>query len=153
MELPASKEQLLQRIRSERAGLDAVIAGLPDDRLSEPGVTGDWSIKDVMAHVTWWELRTMSKLNGDAAVLEEQGEDPEETVDRINERVFAEHHDQPVIELKAAYGASFRGLMESLTGFAEPHLLANLDTIAADTYGHYAEHREGIQAWLAQHGH
>ena len=34
----------------------ASYAGLPSARLVEHGVAGDWSVKDIIAHVTWWKL-------------------------------------------------------------------------------------------------
>jgi hypothetical protein len=30
-------------------------AGLSDSKLTEPDVTGNWSVKDIIAHVIWWE--------------------------------------------------------------------------------------------------
>jgi len=32
-------------------------AGLSDVQLMEPGVTGAWSVRDILAHVTTWKGR------------------------------------------------------------------------------------------------
>jgi hypothetical protein len=34
--------------------LDA-LSSVPEERLSEPGAAGEWSVKDLMAHVVFWD--------------------------------------------------------------------------------------------------
>src|SRR5262245_7168689 len=43
---------------SWRGWLDA-LAGIPDDRLAEPGVVEQWSIKDFFGHVAFWNAYTV----------------------------------------------------------------------------------------------
>jgi len=37
-------------------------AGLSDGDLLRPGVTGTWSVRDIIAHVTWWEEEALTHL-------------------------------------------------------------------------------------------
>lgn len=37
-------------------------AGLSDDDLLKPGVTGEWSIRELIAHVTWWDQESLEHL-------------------------------------------------------------------------------------------
>ena len=37
-------------------------AGLSEAQMVEPGVVGDWSVKDVLAHVTTWEEEALTHL-------------------------------------------------------------------------------------------
>ena len=37
-------------------------AGLSDVELMEPGVTGAWSVRDILAHVTTWEEEALKHL-------------------------------------------------------------------------------------------
>ena len=37
-------------------------AGLSDAELMEPGVTGAWSVRDIIAHVSWWEEEALTHL-------------------------------------------------------------------------------------------
>ena len=54
--------QLVARLDSDwQAFLDS-FEGLPESALSEPGVVGPWSIRDVMGHVTTWEQEALDKL-------------------------------------------------------------------------------------------
>ena len=37
-------------------------AGLSDSQLMEPGVSGAWSVRDILAHVTTWEEEALKHL-------------------------------------------------------------------------------------------
>src|SRR5439155_20966749 len=54
--------RLLKRLGTAWAALKESYAGLSDPRLTEPGVTGDWSVKDILAHVTTWEREALTHL-------------------------------------------------------------------------------------------
>jgi Mycothiol maleylpyruvate isomerase N-terminal domain len=49
------RQRLLRRLDKAWAALRESYVGLSDSQLTEPGVTGDWSVKDILAHVTTWE--------------------------------------------------------------------------------------------------
>jgi hypothetical protein len=53
---------LLKRLEVEWAALNESYAGVPESALLEPGVAGDWSVKDVIAHVTTWEEEALKHL-------------------------------------------------------------------------------------------
>ena len=50
-----NREQLLKKIDTPWAALRASYAGLNEAQLAQPGVTGDWSVIDILAHVAAWE--------------------------------------------------------------------------------------------------
>jgi hypothetical protein len=138
---------LLDLVRAKRAAFESSTLGITDEDYLLPGVAGHLSVKDILAHVTWWELRMLQQLNGDTSSLRQDDEDSDTAVNRVNRVVYAEHRDQALAEIQAASHASFQRVLESLTGFTEEHLRANLDTIAEDTYEHYEEHTADIRAW------
>jgi hypothetical protein len=150
MQEPTSKAQLLERIRAGRAALHESFVSFADDRLGDPGVAGHWSVKDILAHVVWWEQQTLAKLGG-AKTAHDQlgGEDKEAQIDRVNDSVYQEHRDRPAAEVKATYGASGLKLSETLNSLGEDVVLSNLEFIAENTYRHYPEHAAQIQAWQA----
>ncbi len=55
-------EKLLTRLETAWAAFKESYAGVPDSRLMEPGVMGDWSVKDILAHVTTWEEEALKHL-------------------------------------------------------------------------------------------
>ena len=56
------RQQLLKQLDKAWAAIKESYAGLSDSQLTEPGVTGDWSVKDIIAHVTWWEEEALKHL-------------------------------------------------------------------------------------------
>ena len=49
-------DDLLARAGSERADLAALWQGLNREQMTRrPGPQPDWSVKDLIAHITWWE--------------------------------------------------------------------------------------------------
>jgi len=54
--------QLLKRLDTRWQELLASYAGLSETELGEPGVTGTWSVKDIVAHVTAWEAEALTHL-------------------------------------------------------------------------------------------
>src|SRR5215510_6196981 len=57
-----NRQQLLNQLDTAWTAFKESYAGLPDWQLTEPGVTGDWSVKDMIAHVTWWEEGALKHL-------------------------------------------------------------------------------------------
>jgi hypothetical protein len=50
---PVSAAQMIQMVRADRAEWETVLARVPRERLTEPGLPGGWSVKDVLAHMSW----------------------------------------------------------------------------------------------------
>ncbi len=55
-------QQLLKRLDTAGTAFKESYAGLPETQMTEPGVSGDWSVKDIIAHVTWWEEEALKHL-------------------------------------------------------------------------------------------
>jgi hypothetical protein len=52
------KERVLRDMdKAWRAFMDSV-RGIPESLMSEPGVSGHWSVKDILAHVAAWDRET-----------------------------------------------------------------------------------------------
>lgn len=56
------KQQLLTKIDKAWSGLQTSIDGLTAQQMTQPGVTGDWSVKDILGHVTAWEEEALKHL-------------------------------------------------------------------------------------------
>src|SRR5262245_6375055 len=57
-----NREQLLRRLDTAWVAFKTSYAGLSDQRLTEPGPAADWSVRDVLAHVTTWEQEALQFL-------------------------------------------------------------------------------------------
>jgi uncharacterized protein (TIGR03083 family) len=54
--------ELVAALEAARAEMDAALAGLSDAQLTAPGAAGDWSVKDVLSHLTAWEAELVTGL-------------------------------------------------------------------------------------------
>jgi|SRR5579864_2271938 len=59
---PVDRQQLLTRLEKAWRELQESYAGLPDSQMINPGVTGEWSVRDILAHVTTWEQKALKHL-------------------------------------------------------------------------------------------
>ena len=49
------RSELVARIRSTQAEFEDLLAGPRPDEMTRPGVADDWSVKDMLAHIAWYE--------------------------------------------------------------------------------------------------
>jgi hypothetical protein len=57
-----NKAELLEALATQRNTMTQLLEDLPDETLLEPGVMGDWSIKDILGHLTHWEGQMVTLL-------------------------------------------------------------------------------------------
>ena len=138
---------------------------MSDSQLTEPGLDGDWSAKDALAHLVFWEGSMLDRIRRAAAGenIERPQRTPEEWNSFINQRnaeAYTEARDRSLAEVCAAFATSYQEVLSTLAAltdtqlFAPEGLSANLgynvgDLIAGDTYEHYQEHGDAIRTWLA----
>jgi hypothetical protein len=63
-----TKAELLTMIRTARARWETLLAEIPLALLTEPGVIGEWSIKDIIAHISWGERENIGVVRAHAVV-------------------------------------------------------------------------------------
>lgn len=52
MDVPTTKEPLLQRMRAAYDEFDAAAGSVPSEQLETAGAAGDWSVRDLLAHTS-----------------------------------------------------------------------------------------------------
>ena len=57
------KSELLNELHEEYQKWKALLDQIGPARMDLPGVTGHWSIKDIVAHLTGWRRRTVARLS------------------------------------------------------------------------------------------
>lgn len=146
------REDLVQapipdQMRAEHAQLEAALAGISDEQFVRPGAFGEWSVKDILAHITFWEQRLLAYFNGARESLIQPGEEEQVAIDRINAEVFTANRDRPLAEVRAAFASSYQqtlALADALSAedLADEELFG---LFAGDTFEHYREHREMLE--------
>jgi hypothetical protein len=57
-----TQDEILDALEDQREQFLEAIDGLSDEQLEQPGVVGDWSVKDIMFHLTMWESELVKLL-------------------------------------------------------------------------------------------
>ena len=152
-----TKSELLDQIRTERKQLEEVLTALTPDQMLQPGASGEWTVKDVLAHISVWERRMIYWIGSHM-----RGKTPDVPlpwdVEHMNAETYAQVKDKPLTEVQEDFHQSYRdalALAESLsedqlqTAYTNTWPMGPLWTgVAANTNWHYKEHRESIEAWL-----
>jgi hypothetical protein len=149
-----TRVQLLKRIDRAWQALLASYAGLSDAELLEAGVTGDWSVRDIVAHVSWWEEEALAHL----PTILAGGRPPRYSVtyggiDAFNEQMTRQRKDLSLSEVLRRRDETHQRLVEFIQTVPEEHFVRETRfrrRLRLDTYGHYPKHAEAIRAWREQ---
>jgi hypothetical protein len=148
---------MLHEIAEAWEDLHASYAGLSDELLLEPGVTGDWSMRDILAHVAVWELECRSVLPEIAAGQREHPSDDEEDTDTFNARKTEEMRGMPLDAVRELLADSHRQLLDYLQGLDPGDIVSTSiepfrARLGSDTWDHYPGHTAAIQAFREARG-
>jgi hypothetical protein len=143
------KKEFIEKIREAHREWEAVLAGLDEAQMLQPHTCGEWSVKDVVAHITWHEKEMASVLKERAL----KGSDLWNlTIDERNATICAENKDRPLGDVLAESGRVFQSLMEYLLPLTDEDLTDPgrfnemppdwnpWEVIASNTFEHYPDH-------------
>ena len=57
-----TKAELIKRIQAERSRFSGAISGLSEAQMEAPGAEAEWSVKDIAAHLMFWQQRAVFLL-------------------------------------------------------------------------------------------
>ena len=152
-----NKSKLIETLRKERAAWEALLAEVARYGMTEPGLAGDWSAKDIFAHVSWYERETSIMVEERALVGSNLWQLPQ---DERNIPIYEENKDHHLEEVLAEAESVFERLVQAIESLSEDELLdashfrempeewVPWKVIASNSYEHYHQHIPGIRAWL-----
>src|SRR5438045_9540526 len=91
---------------------DNLISRIDKERMTEPGVEGEWSVKDLIAHVSTYEGWMAQLLNAGGPNIAHVTD--RMTQDETNVWVFAHNRDRSLEDVLATSRQSFRQLVQAL---------------------------------------
>lgn len=155
---PVSRAPLLARVRQDRAGWERTLAAVPRGRRAEGGLPGGWSVKDVMAHISWGEREAIGVMRARALVGSELWNLPQ---DERNAAIYEQNRDRPLEEIEAEHEKTFAEFVLGLAAVSEDELNdpARFPPLAEvipgwlpwrllyDPY-HYEAHGRDVRDWL-----
>lgn len=149
------KHQLFQKLEQAWTALKESYVGLSEAQLTEPGVMGEWSVKDILAHVTTWEQEALKYLplilsGGRALRYIQFG-----GIDAFNAQMAAQKRGMALSEVLRQLEETHRQLLDYLQSVPEEHFTRETPfrhRLRLDTYSHYPLHAGAIQEWRERSG-
>lgn len=156
-----TREERLQQFRTERRNWIELLDEVGEDRMEEPGPMGDWTFKDLTAHLTVWNERAIDRLEAPP------GTNPPTpwpaaltTDDEINDWIYEQHQDRPLSDVLTDFDESYLRLANLIETMPEEALmtpgyfgingLEETAVVDMDFFGHFhEEHEPSVRAWLA----
>jgi hypothetical protein len=161
------RAELLEQIERERRIWEQLLAEAEEARMTEPGVMGDWSFKDVVAHLSGWRVLTLARLEAAQHGREPEpppgpahlDEDDEGDLDQINDWIYRASQDRPLQDVLAEYSRSFERMRAAVAGLSDQALSEPghypwldgypLEAVLHGTFGHFHDdHEPGLREWL-----
>ncbi len=146
-----NRRQLLDRLDKAWVAFKESYDGLSDVQLMEPGVTGAWSVRDILAHVTTWDEEALKHL----PLILKGGTPPRYSVlyggiDAFNARMTEQKQGLSLSEVRVQLAATHARLVDYIQSIPEHQLIGDARfrrRLRLDTYGHYPLHAEAIRHW------
>jgi len=157
-----TKAALLDDLRRQRAAWDALLAEVGEARMERPGVTPDWTFKDLIVHLTTWWRRRVAVLAEVARGAEPTPHPRQDVVPIINDWVYYVNRDRPLADVLRDAQSVWDAMEAAVAALPEETLFAAwrypefagqaLGPVMAGGFSHHLreEHEPEVRAWLAR---
>jgi hypothetical protein len=159
-----SKAELLEKMRDGRTRWGALLERVGEARMAQPGVDGEMSVKDIIAHVAAYEQWTAEQIRAEITGEmpppnpdEEAHPDDWMDLDRRNARIYLLNRDLPLDEVMSKSHRAFEQLLAAVEALSEEDLAGPQEwtygepvrkIVPVQCYVHYQDHIPAISAWL-----
>jgi uncharacterized damage-inducible protein DinB len=153
------KATFINTLEQSRAEWEALLAQVDEERMLQPGAARKWSVKDVIAHVTWGEREMVPIMRTHVLAGSELWNLSD---DERNEVVYQQNRDRPLQEILQEEQQAYADLFEAAQALSDedlndPHRFKQMpegwvpwQIIAGCSFKHYQDHMPSIREWLAQ---
>lgn len=153
--------QLLEVMYAARTDWEALLDQIAEARFTEPGVEGEWALRDISAHLTYFETWAANCL-----VAIRRGEPLPQSeyqglsVDEENALIYERQRSWPLADVLRGSQVSFQRSIAAVQGLRDEDLYdaefarasgtagTIFDLIEGDTFGHCHDHIRLVRAWL-----
>jgi Protein of unknown function (DUF1706) len=146
-----NRQQLLKQLDRAWTACKESYAGLSDSQLMEAGVTAHWSVKDMIAHVTWWEEEALKHL----PLILTGGRPPQYSlqyggIDAFNAQMTEQKRGLALSDVLRQLDETHRRLIDYVQSAPEEQFTRETRfrrRLRLDTYSHYPKHAKAIREW------
>lgn len=153
------KATFMETLRTTRAEWERLLDEIGEERMTQAGATGEWSVKDVIAHIMWSEREMIGVCQSHALVGSELWE---MTADERNPIVVSWYRQSPLQAVFREEREVYAGLVAELEKLTDEDLndarrframppdWLPWQIIAGCSFKHYRDHMPALRAWLDQ---
>jgi hypothetical protein len=125
MPRPTTKNQLLDAFRIERGALEQFLAEPSPEQMTQPGIVGNWSVKDVLAHLIEWEQMMLRWYS--AGLKGEVPATPSENfhwgqLPQLNQQIYEKHRDRQLADIQKEFKSSYKKIWNTIQGLSDEDL-------------------------------
>ena len=147
-----NKNEFLQQLDQEWQALLHSYLHLPEGKASEPCGVGAWSVKDILGHMTTWEVATIENLGlmMQGAPLRE-----DEDFETYNQEEIARKAPLSLAEIERQLHDTHQRLLAALNTVPEDRWASDTqmqEHVLSETSNHCIEHSEQIREWRTGQG-
>jgi hypothetical protein len=151
-----SKQELTTKILAARQQLENTLARIDEERMPLLILHGEWSVKDLIGHLGFWEASVVSLFN---TLKAGKSPEPFPDLDALNAQVLADSRKQSLAEVRRQEKTAYQKVLALVQDATEAELFDPRhfawaegrpfeDFIHDNTIGHYEEHLPEVTAWL-----
>lgn len=151
-----NKQELTTKILTGRTQLEAALSHVDEERMPLIILHGEWSVKDLIGHLGFWENSVVSLFN---ALRAGKTPEPFPELDALNARVLSESRKQSLSEVRRQEKSAYQKVLSLIKDASDRELFDPAhfpwtegrpfeSFISDNTYGHYEEHLPELTAWL-----
>ncbi len=143
----------LIREEDERAAeLSSLLARLGPDHIAEPGYDGEWSVKDLVAHLGCWQARAASnveclRLGTYVREPDRSAEEHRKWLDELSRSYYEAWKDRPWNDVRAEWWSSRNRMLEEMSRLQEPSEEAE-EWFRSELIEHYDSHLPRLREWV-----
>lgn len=161
MEARLPRQDILARLDDAYRQFHDALAAVKPEQMEQSGVVGFWSVKDLLAHLIFWNQFPVQELQ--AALVGVTVAHPDGSGDEINAWAVSFYCDQPADAVREAFEQSYRDLLTCIkalpdsafdAGSAVEQVLGETvhGALGNNTYEHWPVHEAQLRAWSAASG-
>ena len=160
------KPELLNWLQQEYQQWEVFLAKIGPTRMNRPGVNGDWSMKDTVAHLTGWNRWLVARLQA-AQRCEPEPSPPWpahlQTEDEINAWIYESNRGRSVREVLDETYQTYQQLLAAIEALPDEVRVERIEPayhlvwvddkrfLAGEFFHHfYDDHEPDVRAWLAR---
>lgn len=151
------KATFISALQQARAAWEALLVQIDEQRMLQPGIVGTWSVKDLIAHMSWYEREMVPVIRLRLFSGSEWWALP---ADERNEMIYQQHRQRPLQKVVEEGQRSYTELLEALQSLSDedlnnPHRFKDMpedwipwQIFAGNSSEHYQDHLPTLHRWV-----